>query len=150
MKDYRIEVGIQAPPALVWEIMRDVKRWPEWTPTVTSVRLLDPGPLTVGARAIIRQPKLPPAKWRVTELDEHGRSFTWVSRAPGVCVIARHSVEASGEGSRATLSLRYSGVLTGLLAYLTHELNDRYLALEAAGLKQRSENGRQDRSTSVS
>ena len=51
MTDFSIEVEIQAPPALVWEIMRDVKRWPEWTPTVTSVRLMHRA-LRVGSRAI--------------------------------------------------------------------------------------------------
>jgi uncharacterized membrane protein len=144
MTDFKIEIEIQAPPALVWEIMRDVERWPEWTPTVTSVRLLDRAPLTVGSRAIIRQPKLPPAKWRVTELDESRRSFTWTSRGPGVLVIARHWVEVFGEGSRVTLSLRFAGVLAGLFAYLTRGLNDRYLAMEANGLKQRSESRRPD------
>jgi uncharacterized membrane protein len=139
MTDFSIEVEIHAPPACVWEVMRDVKRWPEWTPTVTSIRLLDPAPLTVGSRAIIRQPKLPPAKWRVTELDEPRRSFTWVSWGPGLRVNARHCVEAFGEGSRATLSLRFSGVLAGLFGYVLRELNWRYLALEAEGLKQRSE-----------
>ena len=139
MNDFSIEVDIQAPPPLVWEIMRDVERWPEWTPTVTSIRLLDRGPLTVGTRAIIRQPKLPPARWRVTELDETHRTFTWISRAPGLRVVARHWVEARGDGSRATLSLRFSGVFAGLFAHITHGLNDRYLALEAKGLKQRSE-----------
>jgi hypothetical protein len=101
------------------------ERWPEWTPTVRCIRLLDRGPLTVGSRAIIRQPKLPPAKWRVIELDEPRRSFTWVSWGPGVRVIARHWVEACGGGSRATLSLRFSGVLAGLFAYVTRGLNDR-------------------------
>ena len=139
MNDFRIEVEIHAAPALVWEIMRDVERWREWTPTVTSIRLLDPAPLRVGTRAVVRQPKLPPAKWRVTEFDELRKSFTWVSSGPGVRVIARHSVEARGEGSCATLSLRYSGALAGLFAYLTRGLNDRYLALEANGLKERSE-----------
>ena len=37
------------------------------------------------------------------------------------------------------LFLRFSGVLAGLLAYLTRGLNNRYLALEAKGLKERSE-----------
>lgn len=139
MTDFHIDVEIQAPPERVWAVMRDVERWPEWTPTVKNVRLLDGGPLKVGSRAIIRQPKLPPARWRVTELDEPGRSFTWVCWGPGVRVIAQHWVEACGEGSRATLSLRFAGVLAVLFAYVTHGLNDRYLALEAKGLKQRSE-----------
>jgi carbon monoxide dehydrogenase subunit G len=147
MTDFSIQIEVQAPPARVWDIMRDVERWPEWTPTVTSIRLIDRGPLAVGTRAVVRQPKLPPAKWRVTELDEGRTSFTWVSSGPGVRVIARHSVEALGEGSRATLSLRFAGVLAGLLAYLTRGLNNRYLALEAKGLKQRSESRRSDTSS---
>lgn len=142
MTDFSIEVEIHPPPPLVWEIMRDVERWPEWTPTVTSIRLLDRGPLTVGTRAIIRQPKLPPAKWRVTELDVARRTFTWISRGPGMSVIARHSVQACGNGSRATLSLRFSGLFAHPLAYVTRGLNHRYLALEANGLKQRSESPR--------
>lgn len=142
MTHFQIEVEIQAPPDCVWAVMRDVERWPEWTPSVTSVRLLSRGPLAVGSRAIIRQPKLPPAKWRVTELDEPGRSFTWVSPAPGVRVIARHWVEPRGADSRATLSLRFEGLLAGLVARLTRALNERYLALEANGLKQRSEASR--------
>lgn len=142
MTDFHIHVEIQASPEVVWAVMRDVERWPEWTPTVTSVRLLDKGALTIGSRAIVRQPKLPPARWRMTELDEPGRSFTWVSWGPGVRVIARHSVEVCGAGSQATLSLRFSGVLATLFAYITRGLNRRYLALEAEGLKQRSENRR--------
>ena len=141
MTDFQISVEINAPPDVVWAVMRDVERWPEWTPTVTSVRLLDHGPLKIGTRALIRQPELPPAKWKVTELDEPGRRFTWVSRGPGVLVVARHWVEARGAGSFATLSLRFSGVLAGLFARLTRSLNNRYLALEAKGLKQRSESG---------
>jgi uncharacterized membrane protein len=139
MTDFHIDVEIEAPPERVWAVMRDVERWPEWTPTVTSVRLLDRGPFAVGSRAIIRQPKLPPARWRVTELDEPGRSFIWVSSGLGLRVIARHSVEACGAGSRAALSLRFSGILAGLFGRLMRGLNDRYLALEAKGLKQRSE-----------
>jgi len=139
MTDFSLDIDIQAPPQVVWEIIRDGERWPEWTPTVTSVKLLNPGPLAIGSRALIHQPKLPPAKWQVTDLDESGRSFTWVSGGLGVLVTARHSVEACGTGSRATLSLRFSGVLGGLVARLTRDLNNRYLALEAKGLKKRSE-----------
>ncbi|HTS30078.1 MAG TPA: SRPBCC family protein [Bryobacteraceae bacterium] len=139
MTDFEIAFEIQAPPEVVWSHMRDVERWPEWTPTVRSVKLLDSGPLRAGSRAIIRQPKLPPAKWRVTELDDRGRSFTWVSASPGVSVIARHWVEARGMNSRAILSLRFTGMFAGLLGRLTRGLNERYLALEGNGLKQRSE-----------
>jgi hypothetical protein len=76
--------------------------------------------------------------WQITELDE-GRSFTWVTRSPGVRVTARHWIEALEGGSRATLSLQFAGILGPLVARLTRGLNERYLALEAKGLKTFSE-----------
>jgi hypothetical protein len=117
--------------------MSDVERWSEWTPTVKRIRRLDHGPLAVGSRARIEQPKLPAAVWEVTELQE-GRSFTWVTRSPGVRVIAKHGVEPVGRSTRATLAVGFSGPLGGLIARLTRGLNNRYLALEAQGLQQRS------------
>jgi uncharacterized membrane protein len=138
MVAYDIAVEIAAPPQRVWAVMRDVERWPEWTPSVRSVQRLDGGPLATGSRARIRQPKLPPADWQVTALEE-GKGFTWVSRAPGIVVTARHGVEAIEGGSRATLSIRYEGVLGPLLGWLIRGVNERYLELEAAGLKRRSE-----------
>lgn len=138
MTHFSITVDIQASPDRVWAVMRDVERWPEWTPTVTSIQRLDRGPLAVGSRARIRQPKLPRAEWQVTELEER-RSFTWMSYGPGVRVTARHWVEAIGGGSRATLSIQYEGLLGPLVARLIRGLNERYLALEARGLKKRSE-----------
>ncbi len=138
MTQFSISVEIRASPDRVWGVLYDIERWPEWTPTVISIQRLDRGPLAVGSRARIRQPKLPPALWQVTELEE-GRSFTWVSRSPGVRVTARHGVEANQDGSQATLSLQFSGLLSPLVARLTRSLSERYLGLEARGLRERSE-----------
>jgi uncharacterized membrane protein len=131
-------IHIEAPRDRVWAVVRDVEHWFEWTSTIISVRPLDPGPLAVGSRAIVRQPKLLPAQWQITELEE-GRSFSWITRAPGVLVTARHSIEDAAGGSRATLALDFSGPLGPLCALLTRGLNERYLALEARGLKKRVE-----------
>jgi hypothetical protein len=138
MTYFSLSVEIRASPRPVWDVLSDIERWPEWTPTVTSVERMEHGPLGVGSRAWIRQPRLPPALWEVTELHD-GRSFTWVTRSPGVRVTARHSVDASEVGSRATLSLRFSGPLGWLVSFLTRGLTERYLALEASGLKTRGE-----------
>ena len=131
-------VDIAAPPHVVWSVMRDAERWHEWTASVRSIRLLDKEPLHVGSRAMIRQPKFPPAMWTVTALDE-GRSFSWKSGGPGTWVHAHHSVAPTAEGSRVTLGLRYEGPIGKLLARLTRSITERYLDLEAAGLKRRSE-----------
>ena len=118
--------------------MSDAERWHEWTPSVRSIRLLDKGSLAVGTRALIRQPKFPPAVWKVTAI-EPGKSFTWRSGAPGMWVYGHHSVEPVAGGARATLRLHYEGALGILLARLTRAITNRYLGYEAAGLKQRSE-----------
>ncbi|MBY0492777.1 MAG: hypothetical protein K2Y23_01060 [Cyanobacteria bacterium] len=65
------------------------------------------------------------------------RSFTWMNRAPGVKVIAHHSIDTVGRVSRATLSLRYEGWLGGFIARLTRGITNRYLAMEANGLHRR-------------
>ena len=139
MRDFGTTVQIQASPERVWAVMRDVERWPEWTSTVTNIAPLDGSPLAVGSRVRILQPKLRPAVWRVTELNDAAKNFTWVTKAPGVRVSASHRVEPEGTGSRATLSLRFSGLFGPLIASFYRCLNKTYLATEAQGLKRRSE-----------
>jgi len=77
---------------------------------------------------------LPPALGRIIELQPQA-GFTGSSTAPGIRVIARHTVEAVAAGSRVTLSIRFEGLLGPLLARWTSKLNDRYLAMEANGLR---------------
>lgn len=168
--EFRISVEIAAPPDVVWSVIADAEHWHEWTASVRSIRLLAPEPLRLGTRALVRQPRLPPAVWKVTTFDP-GRSFTWKNGAPGMWVYAFHAVEpiggarpnasastgaaagddgggsdGSGDGdagsnanTRATLSVRFEGLFGRLLGRMTASLNNRYLAMEAAGLKQRSE-----------
>ena len=152
--DFQISVDIAAPADVVWSVMSDVERWHEWTASIRGVRLFDPAPLRVGSRALIRQPKFPPAMWQVVSLDP-GSNFVWKSGVPGMWVFAYHSVEsiaspASGDAAigsagsngvrtRARLRLHFAGPVSRLLGRLTANINDRYLAMEAAGLKQRCE-----------
>jgi uncharacterized membrane protein len=136
--NFQTSIDVAAPPETVWSVMADVERWHEWTPSVRSIRLLDDGSLRVGSRALIRQPKFPPAMWTVTALDP-GRSFTWKSGAPGMRVYAHHSVAPAADGARASLALHYEGAIGRLLGRLTRPITDRYLELEATGLKRRSE-----------
>ena len=137
---YSRSIEIEAPADRVWAVMSDVERWHEWTPSVTKVTLAGTGPLAVGRRATIRQPRFPPALWKITEVVPE-RSFTWVSVAPLVRVVARHSVEALAPGrTRALLSLEYFGLVGTLLAKWTKGITLRYLDMEAEGLKARSLN----------
>lgn len=138
MRHFEISIDIAAPPERVWPVMSDVERWPEWTPSVSKVKRLDAGPFVVGSRAVIHQPKFPPAFWKVSAI-EPGRSFTWVSTAPGMRVVGHHAVQATPTGSRATLTLVLHGLFGGFFGWLTRGITERYIGYEARGLKARSE-----------
>ena len=139
MRRFETSIDIAAPSDRVWSVMSDVERWPEWTPSVSQVKRLDGGPFGVGSRARIHQPKFPPAFWKVSAI-EPGRSFTWVSTAPGMRVVGHHAVASTPTGSRATLTLHLHGLFGGVFGWLTRGITERYIGYEARGLKARSEN----------
>lgn len=138
MTTFDRSIEIAASPDRVWEVMYDVERWHEWTPSVSRIRRIGGGPLAVGSRALIWQPKFPPALWKVTDLQP-GREFTWVSTVPGLRVTGRHGVEASGAGARATLRLSLEGLFGDWFGRVTGPITNQYLDFEASGLKARSE-----------
>ena len=105
---------------------------------LARVEPLDAGPLAVGLRARVSQPKLPVAVWRVTEATAE-REFTWETVKPGSRVIARHFVAALPAGTRVTTSVTYEGVLGRIAGWLVRGLTERYMAMESNGLKARSE-----------
>jgi uncharacterized protein YndB with AHSA1/START domain len=139
---FSITTEVDAPPEVVFAVLSEVERWPEWTPTVTRVeRLGNAGaPLALGGRLRIVQPKVPPAEWTVTAL-EPGRGFRLFSHSPGATVEANHWAEPAegGHRSRVTLSVTFAGFLGRVIGWMMRGLNERYLAQEAAGLKRRSE-----------
>jgi len=135
---FSFTIDISAPPPLVWKIMSDVVNWPQWTPTVRKVHRKDSGPLRVGSAAWVFQPKIPPARWRVTWVEE-GHGFIWIAYAPGAKVTGSHLIEGTPTGSRVILSLTYTGVFASLMSRITASINDLYLGLEGAGLRKKCE-----------
>jgi len=131
-------VTIVAPPERVWAMVIDVERWPERIPTVDAVERLDAGPLAVGSRTRLDQPKLPTAVWTVTELAD-GSSFTWESKSSGVTVTATHVVEPHHDGSRLTLTLRVSGPMGGIGWLMSRSVTKRYVETEADWIKRAAE-----------
>ncbi|HZE44828.1 MAG TPA: SRPBCC family protein [Steroidobacteraceae bacterium] len=134
---FSVTVNIDAPPEKVFAVLCDVERWPEWTPTMTSVQRLDQGPFGVGSVARVRQPKLRPTVWKVTALE--AQNFTWVTSAPGLRMQAGHAVERSRLGSRVELSFEISGFLGPVVALVYGGLIEEYVATESQKLKQRAE-----------
>ena len=132
-------VDIDAAPSVVWSVIADVERWPEWTRSTRSIRLLDGGDLRNTARARVRLQGLAPSTWQVTEF-EAARAFTWDTQAmPGLRMAARHLVEPKGDGSRVMLSITSTGAVARVTARMIAAMSRRGMRLEAAGLKRRSE-----------
>lgn len=140
-------IPIGAPAEVVWAVTVDVERWPEWTPTMTSVSRLDTGPLKLGSIARITQPMQPPSEWVVTELVD-GRRFAWETLRWGLHMIATHEIVPEGAGTRNVLHLAAEGAVAWLLRPLLRFAFRRVLARENRGLERRcedeSERRRQD------
>jgi uncharacterized protein YndB with AHSA1/START domain len=144
--DFGTTIDIDAPAEVVWDVIVDVEHWPQWTATMTSVRReTGSGPLTVGERVRVRQPRLPPVVWTVTDVQP-GRSFAWTATGPGVRSVGDHAVvpRPDGGGSTATVRFTSTGPLAGLSWLLLGRLTRRYVQTEAAGLKERSETRARD------
>ncbi|HYZ09279.1 MAG TPA: SRPBCC family protein [Pseudonocardiaceae bacterium] len=101
----RTTIDIDATPETIWSVLVDVELWPSWTASTSSVTRLDSGAFGVGSAARVKQPRLPAAVWRVTAF-EHGTSFTWVARSPGLATSARHTlVPRAGGGVTVVLEV---------------------------------------------
>jgi uncharacterized membrane protein len=138
MSMHEVSVSIPAPPERVWSAVADVVNWPGWDPSVTAVEPLGDGPLAVGARFRVRQPRLPVAVWTVSEL-EPGRTFSWTSSSLGITSRGDHTVEPDGNGSRVLLRFAQSGPLAGLSGLVLGRLIRRYVQQEADGLRRHFE-----------
>jgi uncharacterized membrane protein len=133
----RGSITIDAPIDVVWSVFADVERWSTWTRSITSVELID-GPMRLGAKARIRQPRLPTVVWEVTKW-EPGRSWTWTATGPGAHTEASHVLTSLGGTTLVEQVIVSRGPVGRLLAILWHSLTQRYLAMEAEGLKRRTE-----------
>src|SRR3954447_1156547 len=132
-------VDIDAPAAVVWGVFSDVERWPEWTASVTRLVALDGPGIAVGKRFEIKQPRMPKLIWEVTEVTP-GTSWTCAQRSPGGATVARQEVVPESAGSTLVRQqIDQRGPIGGFVGLLMRRVTKRYLELEAAGLKARSE-----------
>jgi hypothetical protein len=132
-------IDIDAPVATVWAVFSDVVHWPDWTESTRRVVAVDGPGLAVGSRFAIEQPRLPKLVWQVTEVDP-GRGWKWRSTSPGTTTVAWHEVTPIDDGrTRVRQGIEQRGVLAPVAGLFTGRLTERYLAMEARGLKARCE-----------
>lgn len=135
---YEHTIEIAAAPEAVWRVIAEIERWPDWTPTMTSVEALDALPLRPGLRARVKQPGLRASVLTVTAVEE-GRHFQWVAKQPGLAFSADHAVTPTPVGSRVRLSVEFSGLFAPLVAAVYGRKIRSYVDTEAASLKARVE-----------
>ena|SRR3712207_6785787 len=132
-------IDIGAPQQRVWDVLSDLEAWPQRIDTVDVVEPLTPMPPAVGTRVRLKQPKLPEGTWEVTVWDAPSY-FEWRQQSGGMTTVAGHRVGALEEGrSRLTLTLEMRGLLIPVVAVFYRRLTNRYMTLEAEGMKRAAE-----------
>jgi uncharacterized membrane protein len=132
-------IEIDAPQQRVWDVLSDLEAWPRRIETVDTVELLTPAPITKGSQVRLKQPKLPEGTWDITVWDAPSY-FEWTQKSGGLTNVAGHRVDALGEGrARLTLTLDMRGLLIPVTALFYRGLTNRYMNLEAEGMKRAAE-----------
>lgn len=137
----RVEVEIRASAEVVWAVLVDVERRPEWSSSTMRIELLEGEELGAESRVRIKQPWLPATVWRVPDFVV-GQRFAWEAPAFGATTTATHAIAPGADGVDVTLSIETRGRLSWLAARpLIEWISRRYARQEAAGLKRRGESG---------
>jgi uncharacterized membrane protein len=132
-------IEIDAPQERVWEVLSDLEAWPQRIETVETVELLTPAPITTGSRVRLKQPKLPEGTWDITVWDAPSY-FEWTQKTSGITSVAGHRVDPLGQGrARLTLTLEMRGLLIPVIGLFYRDLTNRYMTLEAEGMKRAAE-----------
>jgi hypothetical protein len=87
----------------------------------------------------LKQPKLPEGTWDIAVWDAPSY-FEWTQRTGGITGVAGHRVEALGAArARLTLTLDMRGLLIPVIALAYKGLTNRYLDIEAEGMRRAAE-----------
>jgi hypothetical protein len=120
-------------------VLSDLEAWPQRIETVDTAELLTPAPITTGSRVRLKQPKLPEGIWDVTVWDAPSY-FEWTQKTSGVTSVAGHRVDPLGQDrARLTLTLEMRGLLIPIIGLFYRDLTNRYMTLEAEGMKRAAE-----------
>lgn len=162
---YRTSARVEAPAALVWQVLSDVERMPAWTTSMRRVTILGAETtIAVGSQVEIEQPGLPPATWVVDGLTD-GHGFSWSTSTPGVRTAVAHLItplpgardprgvpERDGDASRGggdacevAVAVAQSGMLAGLTGQMTGTRSRELVDVELASLKAESESRAADK-----
>jgi uncharacterized membrane protein len=132
-------IDIKATQQQVWEVLSDLEAWPRRIETVETVEVLNNPPVGLGSLVRLKQPKLPEGTWSITDWTPPSY-FEWTQKTGGITSTAGHRIDALGDArSRLTLTLDMRGFLIPVIALFYKGLTNRYMTLEAEGMKHAAE-----------
>ena len=102
-------------PAEAWERYAVPARWPEWAPQITGVETTVDR-LVAGAAGRVRGPLAIAVPFRVEEVDEAARRWTWQVHVGPVRLGLLHWVQPAPDGG-ATTGLRITGPAPVVVGY---------------------------------
>ena len=135
---FSTQIEIQAPVKVIWNIMLQVERWHEWTPTIKSIKKLGTDGFGTNTKLLIQQPKLPTAVWKVFEMKPE-EGFSMSKGNLFLKIVAAHILQPGSNGTVVSLSLDFSGIFGKLVAKRYQQMMEGYLSIEAACLKKEAE-----------
>jgi hypothetical protein len=98
-----VEAHGPAHPDEVWRRFTDPATWPTWAPQIRAVDA-DADVLAVGVEGRVHGPAGLAVDFRITDLDAHLRSWSWVAgRGPATARMDHHVLPAPAGGSRTLL-----------------------------------------------
>ena len=121
---------------VVWQVLKDVEHWKEWTPTVLEITPLTHAGFRVGASFRVTQPGLKPAVYEVTACNDN-QGFTWMQRLPLGGFLADHTITARNGQTEVELSFRSQGLVAAVASALFAKKIRQFVATEAQSLKQK-------------
>ena len=133
-------VEIAASTDAVWALTMDVERWPDITPTITSVDRLGDEPFGIGSQARIKQPRQRATTWAVTQFDP-GKTFVWATSTLGMRMEGGHHLEGDDHRTVNTLTLEVTGPLASTLGRLVAGQFRKAIQTENQGFKRVAEAG---------
>jgi hypothetical protein len=134
-------IDIDAPPKVVWDVLTDFGRWPEWNPEVKSMSF--DGPLAPGSE--FRWKAGPGTIVSTLEELEPPRFVRWRGRTMSIKAIHEWRLDARDGGTRVETEESFAGTLARLLRGMLQKTLDKSLDEGLEHLKREAERRAQSR-----
>jgi uncharacterized protein YndB with AHSA1/START domain len=129
------EIEVAAPPEVVWEVLTNFDRWPQWNPEVKSMSF--DGPLAPGS--VFRWKAGPGTIVSTLEEVDPPRYVRWRGRTMSIAASHQWRLEPRADGTQVETEEAFSGVLARLLRRSLQKQLDRALEEGLEHLKREAE-----------